>query len=179
MAQAEFLSCIRNDINVLEKRLLAITKGRSDQEMTTRDKFGHWSICETIHHIIQTSEGYPDAIEKAIEQTKHRHPHLGAVEHSFLGKIIIKHGGPGGNAPAPKHIVPNNQLSREEVVGKWSEIHQQLSKITQQAESINIVKTEVRSPLIKIVSLRLADAFEILVMHSERHIQQIEQRYPR
>ncbi|MEZ5162509.1 MAG: DinB family protein [Fimbriimonadaceae bacterium] len=179
MAQEEFLSCIRHDVVALEKRLLAITEGRTDEKMTTRDKHGHWSMCETIHHMIQASEGYPAAIEKAIEKTRYQRPHIGAVELSTLGKLIIKHGGPGGNAPAPSHIVPKNDMTRDEVVGKWVEVHHRLSEVTKLAESIDIVKTEARSPIFKLISLRLADAFEILVMHSERHIQQLEERYPR
>lgn len=84
--------------------------------------------------------------------------------------------GPGGNAPAPKALYPGPGPYEFEVVDRWEANHRELIEIARLAVGKNISRTGMRNPFFHWIRMNLADAFEIIEQHGERHLGQVEER---
>jgi hypothetical protein len=154
-----------------EQRAVDAAQGLTDEQFN-QPVGGEWSVAKVFKHLCLASEPYLIAMEKAIAECK---PGSGEVKHSFLGKIVIHASGPSGNAPAPGFLNPPDYALSKEVIAEWSGHEGRFRKLCEMAKGKNL-SLKVRNPFIKFMRLSVADMFAIMVVHAERHVQQIEER---
>ena len=76
----------------------------------------------------------------------------------------------------PKALHPRTTSIPITVVQEWQQQQIELMALLNQSTGVDLSRTRVWNPLVKIVPMNLADCFAILTAHTERHLRQIAQR---
>ena len=126
-----------------------------------------------LDHIVLANAPYLKAIPEAIARAP-----VGDsdIRYSFFGKFIIKGAGPGGNAPVIKKLRPRDSGISLQIVDDWRNQQTRILELIESARGKDLARTSVRNPFFPIFRMNLADCFEILTVHTEGHMLQIEQR---
>ena len=98
------------------------------------------------------------------------------MKFSFVGKMIIKGAGPDGNVPVMKVMVPSPGPYELSLVDDWVKQHEEILSLLRKANGFDPSAARISNPFIPILKMNLADAFEIIAVHGERHVGQIEER---
>ena len=135
---------------------------------------GGWSIAQVMEHLILTEESYLDALARAMANQP-ASPSTETWEPSFIGGFLIrsqkpeskqKMKSPRGWRPAPE--------ARADVVEEYIKVRQRLIEVMRRADGYDLRRTKLSSPAAKFIRLNLGDAFMTLVVHTQRHLRQIE-----
>jgi len=133
-------------------------------------------MAQIFEHMLMAINSYIPEIKGVLVSTV-RSPADPDVTHTWFGKIIIRGAGPSGKAPVPKSLVPGTGPYREDIVDRWITRHQEVIALAKQARGIDLSDVPMRNPFMPIFKMNLADFFEILAAHTERHVGQIELIY--
>lgn len=131
---------------------------------------GGWSIAQVLEHlIISDSLYYPQL--RALVQTGKR----GSSEWkpTITGGFITRSLMPTSTrrTPAPQIFRPAEP--RANVVEEYIKVREELLQLMESAKGIDLRRNKVTSPVSKLIRINLGDAFLILVVHTQRHLQQI------
>jgi hypothetical protein len=132
-----------------------------------------WSPAQVVDHMVIANAPYLKAMPEALTRAPKGDSE---VRHSFFGRVIVKGAGPGGNAPVIKKLRPRETRIPIEIVEEWRGQQEQIISLIESAQGKDISRTPVPNPFFPIFRMNLADCFEILTVHTERHLLQIEQR---
>jgi hypothetical protein len=93
----------------------------------------------------------------------------------MIGAAIAKAAGPGGNAPVPPGMAPGKGPYDKSIIDEFIHLHEKLNGLTRTADGIDLRRAKVPNPMMKFISMNLADCFAILAGHGERHMGQISE----
>jgi hypothetical protein len=174
MTNTEFFGPLQAKWQDQIERFSEMTSSLSDEAFCQRPENGDWSLGEVTVHMNLSIDPYMQAMSAAILRAQ---PATGsAVKLSFLGRKITYHAGPDGNVPAPKTLHPQATGHGRADMDRWLKNAQEFLKLMDRAEAVDLSGTRFRNPLVKFLSLNLADGFSIMVSHQERHVRQMEER---
>ena len=132
-----------------------------------------WSSGQILDHMNLAVAPYLDTLTPAITGARRCEADPDVV-HSWFGQLLIKASGPSGNAPAPKKLHPKSAVYDKSVAAKWIELHRHVIALAQRARGLDLTAVTAKNPFIRIFRMNLADFFEVLTVHAERHVSQIE-----
>ena len=133
-----------------------------------------WSIGECIEHLNLVNERYVTNIKKALNNPSKRKKE--GYRATWIGNLLIRSNKPkqGNKIPFPtktsKDFIPQRDRRPQAIFLDFNSILGELEALVEQSKEVSL-NTRVRT-LIPILSIRLADAFEVLIAHMERHILQ-------
>lgn len=134
-----------------------------------------WSAYEVLDHLIITDRIYGAVIQPALAKAPAA-PGDRPIRNSFIGRYLVKAAGPGGNAPAPGPFRPQKGTYGPEIVDEWVAVAEKSRADFQRAIGKDLNAFIFRNPMAKMFRMNLADWITITVAHTERHVQQIEER---
>lgn len=161
----------------LRARLTNATCDLDDAALNRRPDPQTWSPAQVVEHLVLTNRPYLQTIETALKQSEKRAGNP-AVRYSFFGKLIAKAAGPGGNAPAPKALHPRTTPISREILEEWRQQQARLLSLLDFAAGIDLSGVSIHNPFVRLIRMNIADCFELLTAHTERHVEQIEARVP-
>ena len=136
-----------------------------------------WSIMETLDHILIGNRYYQIAFEQLLQLN---YPSNFFSKLPFLpglwGKIILKSVSPEN----PKKVktmpvfFPGSSKYAENLLPQLLEVNKRISQLILQLEDYHPKKTKITSPAGKLITYSLEDALNIIVDHTERHLNQIK-----
>jgi hypothetical protein len=170
-----FLADCKHRMEQVTQRMLKAVSGIDEAAFNRRPDSNTWSPGQVVDHLVVSNRDYIPAIKSAIFAAQ-KSDADGQVHFSFFGKQIIKAAGPNGNAPAPRKLWPRSSRIDPEVIEIWKLQQEQIVRMMDQAAGMDLSRVKLRNPLITWIPMNLADCFEILTAHSERHVAQVEQR---
>lgn len=129
-----------------------------------------WSALQIIEHLVLSNKPYLSAVSNAIQSGNSGDS---PISHTWIGRFLLRVAGPTGNAPAPKPFQPSSSPT-DSILDTWVEIQQSMTNLAKTVDEIDLVKTRIQNPVIKLFKMNLADVFEIWIQHTERHLQQIQ-----
>lgn len=135
-----------------------------------------WSVGQCFEHLIKTNRMFFDALDKIVAG----HQRNSFWENyspfsSFFGRLIIselKKDTRKIKAPTPE-IIPPTTVSAAIIKDFAAHQMETVEKI-KQAENVDLQKTKLTSPLMKLITYKLADGFQIIVEHQKRHFRQAQ-----
>jgi hypothetical protein len=135
---------------------------------------GGWSIAQVMEHLILTDESYFDALNRALAN-RPASPSTETWEPSLIGGFLTRSQMPESKQKmkTPRGWRPPPE-ARADVVEEYIKVRQRLIEIMRQADGYNLRRTKLSSPAAKFIRLNLGDAFMTLVVHTQRHLRQIE-----
>lgn len=160
---------VRASIDAIEK----IRSELSYLQLGWRPPTGGWSIAQVFEHLIIADTSYlPIMRELAIHGRRGDTP----WRPTWAGKWLIKSLQPTAvkKVPAPRIYRPAAE-PRANVVEEYLKLRAQEIEIIEQAKisGADLVRNRMGSPVFSLIRVNLGDAFMLLVVHTQRHLQQI------
>lgn len=146
-----------------------------DDETINRVPPGNlWTVGQVFDHMIIANTPYLAVLEEKIASSPKNGP--GEVTHTWLGKFLMNVGGPNGNAPAPKAMIPGDPPTSRDRIDLWFAQMDLFLQFIKQSKGLDLSRVKAKNPYVKLFGMNLADFFGVTSQHTERHIRQIEDR---
>jgi len=160
------------DLDRLEPRLREVTMGLDGAALHLQPPAGGWTIAQIFEHMRIADSSYvdgclPKAIAKA--QGKAKKPWKPSLFGGWLRRALANFQKP---LPAPK-IYRVAGVPRGDVVEAWLAGVRKLRALIESADRLDL-NTRLSSPVSKLIRISLGDALAIPVVHSHRHLGQVE-----
>jgi len=134
-----------------------------------------WSIAQCLDHLIVADSSYFPALKKITEGTyKMNNWERNSPFTSLCGRIMKSRLKEQANKKmtAPKVFQPDASEIKTDIIERYHKNLDGFMLYIANCQEIDIDKTIITSPAIKIVTYNLRDAFSFLIQHEHRHINQ-------
>lgn len=142
-------------------------------ELGWRDPAGGWSIAQIMEHLIITDQSYIDRLTELLREPPGR-PVYEPWRPSFIGRFLVRSQMPESKRKmtTPSVWRPGPE-ARANVVQEYIAVRRRLLQLLSQADGHDLNRTKLSSPAAKLIRINLGDAIMTLVVHTQRHLQQI------
>ncbi|MEX1002077.1 MAG: DinB family protein [Crocinitomicaceae bacterium] len=171
-----FLSDLSRDLSAeVEDKFGAL----SQEQLHWSPDPSSWSIAQCLAHLNAFHRFYVPVFVERVKNTRFQNPApyfqsspLG--QSTFMKVKLGKLKNVKRKLKSPKDYNPlvNKNLKIKNVIEDFLKYQHKLIKVLEDAQTINIRKTKTSFSVRPIVKLRLGDAFQYIVYHAERHIEQ-------
>jgi hypothetical protein len=134
---------------------------------------GGWSIAQVLEHLIVTDESYLQVFDRLLA-TKPDRPSSEEWRPSLIGGFLTRSQLPGARkmkTPAQWRPAPE---ARANVVEEYIQVRRRLVAALDKAPGHDLRRTKLSSPAAKFIRMNLGDAFMTMIVHTRRHLAQIE-----
>lgn len=174
MTTQQLLGRLQEDAKAITEYIRNEVQPASLHILNQKPSADRWSAIECIEHLNRYHSFYLDEIERALSRIDSTSKNE-AVKYSWLGKKFITMMEPSNSRQHKtlKHMNPSNSVLPKNTVEVFLNGQARLQALLQQAESKNINAGKVRLEFFRIIRLTLPECMEFLVVHQQRHINQI------
>ena len=165
-------------IDAIRTRMEAITAGKSSEALNWRPAGNRWSIAECVEHLNLTADMLLPEVDKSIAAGVPAEPGTeGVSRHSMVfGWLLpVIEPPPKRRFKAKPDLTPRPDLDAERVIGRFGKVQDEIVERLERARGIDLTRTKVRHPLIRLMSFRLGNIFVTIAAHERRHLWQAEQ----
>jgi hypothetical protein len=132
---------------------------------------GGWSIAQVFEHLLISDRAYLPEMGRLIERgSKGSTP----WKPTFFGGLLARSLAPTATRklPSPRNWRPAPE-ARAHVIDEYIEAREELLALIERAHGVDLSRNRMSSPVAKLIRLNLGDTINILVVHTQRHLQQI------
>lgn len=137
---------------------------------------GDWSIGQCFEHLILTNDRMLSVLVPVVEGS-HRNSFYQQWSPftKFFGSMLVKMlRNDAKKAKAPSQsIVPPSTVAPD-IIDKFVADNERVASVVKQLESVDIDRTVVSSPFLKVMTYTVRDGLAALVEHERRHLRQAE-----
>lgn len=145
------------------------------EQLNFKPSADNWSIAQCLDHLIVTNETYYPQFNEVIAG-KHKNSFYQSIKliSNFFGKSMVRDLGPDKRKTFknPGMFTPAQGNLPADVLQKYIAHQQVISAYFEKLSKQDIVNTVIYSPAAKIITYNLIDVMNIIVVHSQRHLQQ-------
>ena len=174
MNTTDFITKWLIDIEALNGLVQKNAGELTEAQLTWNPGTKSWSIGQCLEHLVVTGSSYNKRLVPAIEQAREkqgdREPD--PWRPSITGKLLIGAVRPGSRKVRTPGVFKPDVHPRPDVVVAFIDVQNELSRLVGESRALDLSKTKLTSPASGLVRLNLGDAFSVLVLHAERHVQQ-------
>jgi hypothetical protein len=176
MSDREFrdhhLAALATRIETVRERTLRLVSWESAESMARRPARGGWSAAEVFEHLCVANVSYDLPVERAIVRTRTRAGTPRPFRSTMGGSFLIRALTPGSRAvPTLKPYFPG--APRKRVVEAFLASMDAIEARMHEADGLDL-RVMLTSPVMPLLRMNLGEAFEVAVVHAERHLGQIE-----
>jgi hypothetical protein len=162
------------DIAVLRTRAIALTDGLTPAQLAQHPTNGGWTMAQVFEHLLVSDGLYTEIVDRLIRSAKQ----TGTTDEwkpSLIGGFMIRSLDPSSTRqlPAPKKMRPG-PIPRPNVVAAYLKGLDGLAATMARADGLPLRKIKLSSPVMPLIRLNLGDALRIAIVHSQRHLGQVE-----
>ncbi len=148
----------------------------SAEQINWKPRADSWSVGQCLDHLIKSNAAF-DPQFQAIAKGEKKPTLWGKYSPltSFFGNFLLKslkNDARKFKAPS-KAIVPPSDIAAD-IVEQFVMHQREVVEKIKRLENVDLQKTVVTSPFLKVMTYRLAAALEIGVEHEKRHVRQAE-----
>jgi hypothetical protein len=135
---------------------------------------GGWSIAQVIEHLIVTDASYIESMETLLAHPPQRSSYE-SWRPSLIGGFLVRSQMPDSKQKlrTPSRWRPGPQ-PRADGLTEYIELRERLIDLVTRADGHDLRRTRLSSPASKLIRLNLGDAIMTLVVHTQRHLKQIQ-----
>ncbi|ELR70496.1 hypothetical protein C900_03655 [Fulvivirga imtechensis AK7] len=164
------------DIDKTTNAFISEFEHLSGDELNWKPDGNTWSIAQNIQHLIITNESYFPILKK-LQSNEYKSPWIGKLGFltDFFGNLVLKGVQPDRSKRMKTFNIWEPQKSNlsDDILRKF-EVHQdELKKLI--TSSGPFLKTSISSPASKVIVYKLSTAFDIIVNHEKRHLNQAKE----
>jgi hypothetical protein len=139
---------------------------------------GEWSIGQCFDHLILSNRGFVPIIEEVLAGPRRsraweRVPFLPRL----FGRLLIRVLRPdvGWKAKAQPGFLPSVSHIAPAIVGSFLEQQDRLLRLMEATGGLDLDRVTITSPVSRLVTYSLMDAYRIIVVHEQNHVVQARQ----
>ena len=135
---------------------------------------GGWSIGQVVEHLIINDESYLQLFDRMLARKPER-AWRGEWKPSLIGGLLTRSLMPDSKRKVTTPAIwrPGPQ-PRANVVEEYIQSQERMLEALRKADGHDLRGTKLSSPAMKLMRMNLGDAFLTLVVHTQRHLKQIE-----
>lgn len=151
--------------------------GLTAEQLNWKPGKNAWSIAQCLEHLIVTNDLYFENIQKVADGT-HRNNLFSKIPFatdiiSFGMKKVLSPDWKG-KMKTFKMFEPSFSDVSEDIVERFGENQDRFIALMEATKDLEVRKIKIAEPIGSAVNLRLVDAFEVLIVHEQRHFNQAE-----
>jgi len=147
----------------------------SAEQLNWKPSAERWSVAQCFDHLITSNKGYlpiMESVRSGKKQTRflERLPVLPGL----AGKLLIKSLDPASTRKlkAPKSFQPAQSNISTAVIDDFVSQQEQVIEGMKSTSHLDLEKIVITSPALSFVTYSLLDAYRVIVVHEQRHLQQ-------
>ena len=137
-----------------------------------------WSIAQNLEHLIVINESYYPILSE-LHRHEYRAPFQAKFKFllNFFGNFVLKSVEPNRRKKMKTFPIwePTNSGVSHGVIERFIQHQEELKKTSEAAAPLISNEVVIHSPASKIIVYKLATAFDIIVTHESRHINQAKE----
>ena len=171
-----YIHDLLGQIDAVNREVRQITDGLTDAQMNWRPPDGGWSIGQVLEHLITSGSVYNEHLRPVIARARARH--TGAARSAWrptlMGRFLVRSLNPTSTRKlkAPRIFAPG-PVVRPDVVEEFLRCQRELAALVRQSTELDLSRVRTHSPVSHLIRLNLGDCFRIVVVHAQRHLQQM------
>jgi hypothetical protein len=147
----------------------------SAEQVNWKPSEGDWSIGQCFDHLIISNRPYLTVIED-IREGKRRQRAWERVPllPQFFGKLLIRtlRADSGRNVKARPAFYPSSSHIAPEIIMSFVEQQDRLLHLMEASRGLNLDGITITSPVVRVITYSLMDAYRIIVVHEQNHFVQ-------
>lgn len=157
------------------ERMLALTQGLSRGAFNFKPAPGRWSVGQCIEHLNVSMRIYLDAMEPVIEKANRRSD-TRYGRGPFMGRVLlVALRTPGMRYPAPRRFQPGRgALDPDRVCKDFHRQATRMQRAIKRCDGLALDSVTMPWPVLRPVRISLAQAIELQILHTDRHLKQAE-----
>jgi hypothetical protein len=147
----------------------------SAEQLNWKPSAGRWSVAQCLDHLLTSNQGYLPIIERVRSgQRKTRFLERLPVLPGLAGKLLIKSLDPASTRKlkAPKKFEPAQSNISPGVIDDFVAQQGKVIEGMKSTSHLDPEKIVITSPALSFVAYSLMDAYRVIVVHEQRHLQQ-------
>ncbi|MFP6584026.1 MAG: DinB family protein [Candidatus Hydrogenedentota bacterium] len=138
-----------------------------------------WSIAQCFEHTLVGADRYAEKLGPAIEGARNNQLNVQAdlqPRHTLMGRLILRAMEPTARRTmsAPKLFAPTQSPISEDIADRFVQSHENIAKLITDCDGLDHNRIKLSSRVARIIRINATDAFNILVTHAERHLNQAD-----
>jgi hypothetical protein len=163
----------RSQFEQLSAEADALTNPLSDEQFGWRPSPDSWSIAECLDHLNATARVYLPALDEGISDAIRRGVYSeGPFKYNWLGRLTVRFSGLRVRMKAPDEVLPGTGRTRNEILNAFRAYQVQYIDRLRQANGVDLARARVRIPVNGWLRIPLGSGFELMIVHSRRHLAQ-------
>lgn len=172
------IKTLEKEINEISLSLVNEFGNLSEEELNWKPNSTTWSIAQNIDHIIAVNKTYWPIIEQ-VKNGTYQIPFLGKISllTSFFGKFILNSVQPDRKTKIKTFKIwePSTSTINKEIINDFKIHQEELIKLIVSSEDLLAKNTIISSPVNRNIVYSLEKAFEIIISHEKRHLNQAKE----
>lgn len=133
-----------------------------------------WSVAQCFEHLLTSNNGYFPVIEDVLAGKKRTFWERMPVLPGLAGKLLIKSMEPTSTrkVKAPKRFQPAQSDISASVINDFVDQQGKMVEKMKATEHLDLETIVITSPVSAAITYSLMDAYRLIVVHEQRHLQQ-------
>ncbi|MGG7035384.1 MAG: DinB family protein [Flavobacterium sp.] len=152
--------------------------GLSSEQLNWKPNSKTWSIAQNLEHLIVVNETYYPVLS-SLKKGTYKKPFLANFGFivSFFGKTVLNAVKPDRKKKMKTFSIwePGQSRVGIDIISRFKKHQSELQKQINEAKELLTNRIVISSPASKIVVYRLEIAFDIVVNHEQRHLEQAKE----
>ena len=152
--------------------------GLSSEQLNWKPNSETWSIAQNLEHLIVVNETYYPVLS-SLKKGTYKKPFLANFGFivSFFGKTVLNAVKPDRKKKMKTFSIwePGQSRVGIDIISRFKKHQSELQKQINEAKELLTNRIVISSPASKIVVYRLEIAFDIVVNHEQRHLEQAKE----
>jgi DinB superfamily len=171
------LSQILSEAEAISKSAQAAFGQLNVEQINWKPNVESWSVGQCVDHLITANRGFFPQFDQIIRGEKRATlwqsmPFLPG----FFGRMLINANNPTSNKKykAPKSIQPSSSNVDPQIISQFAAHQNEVIDKMKSTEGIDLEKAIIYSPVTKVITYSLFDAYRLIVVHERRHFKQAQ-----
>lgn len=167
-----------NKIDDITNTFKAVFGNLSAEQLNWKPNAQTWSIAQNIDHLIVINESYYPVI-KSVREGTYKLPLIGKMGFmvNSMGKMILNAVEPTRRKKIKTFSIwePSKSNIGPDILNRFEKHQEELKKIIASSKDLVEKGVVISSPANKNIVYKLGTAFEIIISHEQRHLEQAKE----
>ena len=163
------------DVRMIADDVRASFGSLSAEQLNWKPSAERWSVAQCFDHLLTSNRGYFPIIESVRSgKKKTRFLERLPVLPGLAGKLLIKSLDPASTRKlkSPKNFEPAQSNISPTVIDDFVAQQEQVIEGMKSTSHLDLEKIVITSPAVSFVAYSMMDAYRVIVVHEQRHVQQ-------
>ncbi len=165
------LASLLQRVETQNERIQELAGSLSKAQLEWIPPEGGWGVGKILEHLVSSAGMYYDVLPDRIQRA--RQDQGAEWKRSMMGNFLIK------SIEGPRKVKTFKRFDPKQVgdrvVERMLEGQSCVAGFIRDADGLNLNKVRMKSPMLGLIRYNLADCFAIMVFHTDRHLNRVDE----